>query len=79
MPWTIFKALFDGLNDNTYFQRILSIRNRDPNEIDDVKLKTQIIELQDFYAINSGKSEAERTADAFNSDQLSSFFNQFTD
>ena len=52
MHWDKFKALFNNLSDKSPFQRIVSIRQTDPNEYkDDPKAMQKIIEAQEFYRL----------------------------
>ena len=52
MHWDKFKALFNNLSDKSPFQRIVSIRQTDPNEYkDDPKAMQKVIEAQEFYRL----------------------------
>lgn len=52
MHWDKFKALFNNLSENSPFQRIVNIRQTDPNEYkDDPKAMQKIIEAQEFYRL----------------------------
>lgn len=52
MHWDKFKALFNNLSDKSPFQRIVNIRQTDPNEYkDDPKAMQKIIEAQEFYRL----------------------------
>lgn len=79
MHWLVFKALFDGLNSKTYFKRILQIRNEDPNKFDDPNARTDLLDAQNYYAVDGSKSDSERSKDALNSVGLSGLFGSFTD
>lgn len=79
MHWLVFKALFDGLNSKTYFKRILSIRNEDPNKFDDPSARSELLDAQNYYAVDGSKSDDERSKDALNSTGLSGLFGSFTE
>ncbi|MGY4789958.1 Gp15 family bacteriophage protein [Pediococcus pentosaceus] len=69
MHWDKFKALFNNLSDKSPFQRIVSIRQTDPNEYkDDPKAMQKIIEAQEFYRL-----EDEQNVQALDM-QMSSMF-----
>lgn len=74
MHWTIFKALLDGLGPNTYFQRILSIRREDSSKIEDPAAKRDLLDAQNYYAVDGSKTAAELQAQALNSGSLSGLF-----
>lgn len=69
MHWDKFKALFNNLSEKSPFQRIVNIRQTDPNEYkDDPKAMQKIIEAQEFYRI-----EDEQNVQALDM-QMSSMF-----
>lgn len=69
MHWDKFKALFNNLSDKSPFQRIVSIRQTDPNEYkDDPKAMQKVIEAQEFYRL-----EDEQNVQALDM-QMSSMF-----
>lgn len=74
MHWEIFKALLDGLGPNTYFQRILAIRREDSSKIEDPTAKQELLDAQNYYAVDGSKTEAELQAQALNSGGLSGLF-----
>ncbi len=74
MHWEIFKALLDGLGPNTYFQRILAIRREDSSKIEDPTAKQELLDAQNYYAVDGSKTEAELQAQALNSSGLSGLF-----
>lgn len=74
MHWEVFKALFDGLGPKTYFQRILQIRTEDSSKYKGKALQ-QLLDAQNYYAVDGSKSDSERTKDALNSQSLASMFN----
>lgn len=74
MHWTIFKALLDGLGKDTYFKRIIQIRTEDPSEYKDAKDKSELLDAQNYYAVDGYKSEKEREQTAFSDDSFGSMF-----
>ena len=69
MHWDKFKALFNNLSESSPFQRIVKIRQTDPNEYkDDPKAMQSIIEAQEFYRL-----EDEQNVQALDM-QMSSMF-----
>lgn len=69
MHWDKFKALFNNLSEKSPFQRIVNIRQTDPNEYkDDPKAMQKIIEAQEFYRL-----EDEQNVQALDM-QMSSIF-----
>lgn len=57
MHWDKFKALFNNLSENSPFQRIVNIRQTDPNEYkDDPKAMQKIIEAQEFYRLEDDQN-----------------------
>lgn len=51
MHWWEFKALFDSLQDNTKFIKVISYRTRDISKIKDKNERESAKALQDYYAI----------------------------
>lgn len=74
MHWDTFKALLDGLGPNTYFQRILAIRREDSSKIEDPTAKQDLLDAQNYYAVDGSKTAAELQAQALNSGRLSGLF-----
>lgn len=74
MHWSIFKALFDGLGPKTYFQRILSIRQEDVSKIKDPTAKNELVQAQNYYAVDGAKTEEQLEQESLNSDSLSRLF-----
>lgn len=74
MHWDTFKALLDGLGPNTYFQRILAIRREDSSKIEDPTAKQDLLDAQNYYAVDGSKTAAELQAQALNSGSLSGLF-----
>lgn len=56
LQWDEFKALFAGLGPKTYFQRIVSIRQADPNDYEG-KEQIELIEAQNRYALANSHTE----------------------
>ena len=56
LQWDEFKALFAGLGPKTYFQRIVAIRQADPNDYKG-KEQVELREAQNRYALADNHSE----------------------
>lgn len=57
LHWDEFKALFQGLGPQTYFQRIIEIRTKDTKDLDGEQL-SKVIQAQQFYELDVNKSQA---------------------
>lgn len=57
LHWDEFKALFQGLGPNTYFQRIIDIRTKDTKDLEGEQL-SKVIQAQQFYELDVNKSQA---------------------
>lgn len=57
LHWDKFKALFQGLGPNTYFQRIIAIRQKDTKDLKGEEL-ARVIEAQQFYELDENKTQA---------------------
>lgn len=57
LHWDKFKALFQGLGPNTYFQRIIAIRQKDTKDLKGEEL-AHVIEAQQFYELDENKTQA---------------------
>lgn len=79
MHWTVFKALFDGLGPKTYFQRILEIRREDASKIEDPTDRQELLDAQNYYAVDGSKTEKELEQQALNSSSLSNMFDSLLD
>ena len=55
MHWDVFKALFDGLDENTYFRKILDIRRKDVSDLQGKEF-TSVIEAQNYYELDKNKT-----------------------
>lgn len=71
LHWCVFRALFDGLSDNTQIQKIIELRQKN---ISDVPTENQgkVLELQNYYALKEPSKKTE--TEVFNDDALSSMF-----
>ncbi|MGN8923315.1 Gp15 family bacteriophage protein [Ligilactobacillus salivarius] len=70
MHWDVFKALFDGLDENTYFRKILDIRRKDISDLQGKEL-TSAIEAQNYYELDENKTvEAQEAKVASFADSL---------
>ncbi|MCR1891338.1 bacteriophage Gp15 family protein [Ligilactobacillus murinus] len=74
MHWREFKALFDGLSENSYIQRIINIRQRDLSEIEDSKLQQQVSELKGYYALNGSDDKPDKQEHVAQTSALSAMF-----
>ena len=72
MHWCVFRALFDGLNEDTPIQRIIDLRQKNLSEIPDEQ-RGKVAQLQQYYALKVNKSKAEQ--DALSNNALSAAFN----
>ena len=62
LHWDKFKALMAGLNDKTYFRRILSIRMRDTKGMEGQEV-ADMMELKQYYELDDNRSvEVQDTA-----------------
>lgn len=62
LHWDKFKALMAGLNDKTYFRRILSIRMRDTQGMEGQEV-ANMMELKQYYELDDNRSvEVQDTA-----------------
>lgn len=70
MHWDVFKALFDGLDENTYFRKILDIRRKNVSDLQGKEL-TSAIEAQNYYELDENKTvEAQEAKVASFADSL---------
>lgn len=76
LHWDKFKALLHGLNDKTWFGQIIQIRETDVGQIEDIKQKQEIQQLQDYYALTDEASV--RAQEQRNEAALDNMFNRFT-
>lgn len=71
MHWCVFRALFDGLGEDTPIQRIIELRQKNLADIPDEQ-RGKVMQLQQYYALKLKKPKNEE--DVFNSSSLSSAF-----
>lgn len=71
MHWCVFRALFDGLNEDTPIQRIIDLRQKNLTDVPDEQ-RGKVMQLQQYYALKLKKPKNEE--DVFNSSSLSSAF-----
>lgn len=71
MHWCVFRALFDGLGEDTPIQRIIELRQKNLADVPDEQ-RGKVMQLQQYYALKLKKSTTEE--DVFNSSSLSSAF-----
>ena len=55
LHWFEFKALLNGLPENTIIKQIIHIRSYEPGEHDSAEYKKQMQDLQDFYRLEVDK------------------------
>ena len=58
-----FKALFNDLNENIQFSKIMSYRAMDLSKIKDKDMKKQYRKLKTLYALPDMRSEEEKESD----------------
>lgn len=71
MHWCVFRALFDGLNEDTPIQRIIELRQKNLADVPDEQ-RSKVMQLQQYYALKLKKPKTDE--DVFNSSSLSSAF-----
>ena len=71
MHWCVFRALFDGLSEDTPIQRIIELRQKNLTDVSDEQ-RGKVMQLQQYYALKLKKPKTEE--DVFNSSSLSSAF-----
>ena len=63
LHWWKFKALFNDLNENIQFSKIMSYRAMDLSKIKDKDMKKQYRKLKTLYALPDMRSEEEKESD----------------
>lgn len=71
MHWYVFRALFDGLGEDTPIQRIIELRQKNLTDVSDEQ-RGKVMQLQQYYALKLKKPKTEE--DVFNNSSLSSAF-----
>lgn len=71
MHWCVFRALFDGLGEDTPIQRIIELRQKNLADVPDEQ-RGRVMQLQQYYALKLKKPKTEE--DVFNNSSLSSAF-----
>ena len=74
MHWREFKALFNGLSENSYMQRIISIRQRDLSDVEDDKVRQQLTDAKNYYALDEPQNETVGQDQATQTSALSAMF-----
>ena len=69
LHWDKFKALFDGLGSQTYFQRIIAIRTKSTKDLQGEELN-QVIQAQQYYELDYNRSQAAKEAQFQNFGQI---------
>ena len=75
MHWREFKALFNGLSENSYMQRIISIRQRDLSDVEDGKMRQQLTDAKNYYALDVPQNEVVNQDQGTQASALSAMFN----
>ena len=75
MHWREFKALFNGLSENSYMQRIISIRQRDLSDVEDGKMRQQLTGAKNYYALDVPQNETVGQDQGTQASALSAMFN----
>ena len=63
LHWWKFKALFNSLNENVLFSKIMGYRAMDLSKIKDKEMKKHYKKLKDFYNLPDMRSEEEKEDD----------------
>ncbi len=66
LHWWKFKALFNCLNENTQFVKIMGYRAMDLSKIKDKEMKAHYKKMQKTYALPDMRTEEEKEADFAN-------------
>ena len=66
LHWWKFKALFNSLNENVLFSKIMGYRAMDLSKIKDKSMKKQYKKLQELYKLPDMRSEEEKEEDFAN-------------
>ena len=66
LHWWEFKALFNSLNEDVFFSKIMSYRAMDLSKIKDSKVKKRYKKLQELYALPDMRTEEEKENDFAN-------------
>ena len=66
LHWWKFKAMFDGLNDNILFSKVMGYRSIDLSKIEDKKQRDHYARLQKHWALIDSRSAEEKESDFAN-------------
>ena len=66
MHWWKFKAMFDGLNDDILFSKVMGYRSIDLSKIQDKKQREHYAKLQKHWALVDNRSVEEKESDFAN-------------
>lgn len=72
LHWWTFKALFDGISEETHFGKIMQYRCADLSQIKDKEMKKFYKKMKRLYTIPDNRTEKEKEQDF--ADMLSSVF-----
>ena len=67
MHWWKFKALFNGLSEDTHFTKIVQYRGMDLSKIKDKETRAQYMKIKSAYRLPENRSEAQKEADLVSS------------
>ena len=66
LHWWKFKAMFDGLNDDILFSKVMGYRSIDLSKIEDKKQREHYAKLQKHWALIDNRSVEEKESDFAN-------------
>ena len=66
LHWWKFKAMFDGLNDDILFSKVMGYRSIDLSKIEDKKQREHYAKLQKHWALVDSRSVEEKESDFAN-------------
>ena len=72
LHWWAFKALFDGLSEDTAFGKVLQYRCADVSKMKDKEMKSFYVKMQRHYTLPDKRTEEEKERDF--ADNISSVF-----
>lgn len=67
MHWWKFKALFNGLSEDTRLAQVMQYRGMDLSKIKDKEMRMQYMKLKSAYRLPEKRSEAQKEADMVSS------------
>ena len=67
MHWWKFRALFNGLSEDTHFTKVVQYRGIDLSKIKDKDMRREYMKLKSAYRLPEKRSEAQKEADMVSS------------